>query len=489
MLHMLHVTYTNTHAHTRTRAQPDFLALRVATCRTCSGLFLLCCVFLTIWSIFTTMKTREYKKIAVADLVTYDRNARTHSAEQIRQLCRSIEEFGFTNPVLVDEQSRVIAGHGRIEAAAALGLSEVPCIVVDGLSDVQRRALILADNKLALNAGWDQDMLISELAELKLAGFDMDLTGFSLEELGDFFSNYPAERDPDDAPPLPIEPITKPGDIWQLGPHRVICGDSTNATHLMDLCEGALVDCVWTDPPYNVAYETKAGKIDNDNLGDAEFRQFLTDAFTSMWSVMKKGAAVYVAHADREGLNFRAAFKHAGFKLSGCLIWRKDSLVFGQSDYQWQHETVLYGWKPGSGHRWFGGRKQTTIVELGDQSPFLDMGDGRFEVTIGNQKMIVSGDASIQELVPTVLFEPKPKRSADHQTMKPVALIERMLKHSARPHDLVLDPFGGSGSTLIAADRLGMSARLCELSPAYCDVIVRRWEDFTGRKAERVRIS
>ena len=433
------------------------------------------------------MKFGNYKKLPLADLVAYERNARTHSPEQIRQLCRSIEEFGFTNPVLVDEHNRVIAGHGRMEAAAALGLDEVPCIVVDGLSDEQRRALILADNKLALNAGWDMDLLVSELAELKLAGLDMDLTGFSLEELGDFFANDPADRDPDAVPDVPVEPVTKPGDIWQLGPHRVICGDSTNATHLMDLCDGAVVDCVWTDPPYNVAYETKAGKIDNDNFGDAEFRQFLTDAFIAMFSVMKKGAAVYVAHVDTEGLNFRAAFRHAGFKLSGCIIWRKDSLVLGRSDYQWMHEPILYGWKPGSGHRWFGGRKQTTVMELGEQSPFIDLGDGRFEVTVGGQKLIVSGDAQVQELVPTVLYEPKPKRSADHPTMKPVALIERMLKHSARPHDLVLDPFGGSGSTLIAADRLGMCARLCELSPAYVDVIVRRWEDFTGRKAERVR--
>lgn len=429
------------------------------------------------------MNFGDYKKLPIADLVAYDRNARTHSPEQVRQLCNSIETFGFTNPVLVDDQNRVIAGHGRLQAATALGMDVVPCIVLSGLSDDQRRALVLADNKLALNAGWDIGLLTSELSELKLAGFDLDVTGFSLEELDQLFLEDKAEANPDDAPALPVDPVTKPGDMWLLGPHRVLCGNSTSIDDIARLCGTELVDCVWTDPPYNVAYETKAGKIANDDLGDAEFHAFLADAYTAMWSVMKKGAAIYVAHADTEGLNFRSAFKQAGFKLSGCIIWRKDSLVLGRSDYQWQHEPILYGWKPGSGHRWYGGRKQTTIQSLGDGSPFIDLGDGRFEVTIGNQKLIVTGEAKVEELVPSIIDEPKPKRSSEHPTMKPVALIERMLKHSARPHDIILDPFGGSGSTLMAAERLGMEARLCELSPAYVDVIVKRWEDWTGRKA------
>lgn len=431
-----------------------------------------------------SLKNPIFKNLPVSSLVPYERNARTHSADQVEQLVRSIKEFGWTNPILVDEQNRVIAGHGRMQAALALKLAEVPCVVVSGLTDGQRRALILADNKLALNAGWDTDMLMAELAELKLEGFDLTLTGFSLEEIDGMTPDVAPEQDPDDAPDLPPEPITKPGDVWVLGPHRLICGDSTSVDNLDRLTQGALCDVCWTDPPYNVAYETKAGKIDNDDLDDAEFRDFLTGAFNAAFTQLKPGAAIYVAHADTEGLNFRATFRAAGFKLSGCLVWRKDSLVLGRSDYQWQHEPILYGWKPGSRHRWYGGRKLTTVIDLDqDHMPFTRMEDGRYQIRVGDRVLVVDGAATVEELVPTVINEPKPKRSEGHPTMKPVALIERMLRNSARPGDLVLDLFGGSGSTLIAAERLGMCARLSELSPAYCDVIVKRYEQYTGRKA------
>jgi len=429
------------------------------------------------------MKVGAYKNLRVDNLQLYDRNARTHSPDQVRQLVQSMREFGFTNPVLVDEHNRVIAGHGRLLAATELGMVDIPCMVIDGLSDAQRRALVLADNKLALNAGWDVDLLLSELGELKLAGIDLDLMGFSLEEVDGMFAGQDGP-DPDAAPDLPKVPVSKPGDLWRLGAHLVLCGDATKPADIGRLMDGAMADCVWTDPPYNVDYQAKAGSIANDNLSDPAFLQFLLDSFGTMYAYVKKGGAVYIAHADTEGLAFRQAFKACGFKLSGCVIWRKDSLVLGRSDYQWQHEPILYGWRPGSAHRWFGGRKQTTIVDLGDGSPFVAMDDGRWQVTIGNQTLVVEGSAKVEELVPSVLVEPKPKRSAEHPTMKPVALIERMLKHSARPHDLVLDPFGGSGSTLIAADRLGMEARLLELDPCYVDVIVKRWEDYTGRKAE-----
>lgn len=430
------------------------------------------------------MKFPDVKNLPVSSLVPYERNARTHGADQVEQLMRSIKEFGFTNPLLVDEQNRIIAGHGRLQAALALRMELVPCVVLTGLTDAQRRALILADNKLALNAGWDAALLTAELQDLKLEGFDLTLTGFSLEDLDAMVGDLEPENDPDAAPDLPAEPVTKPGDVWVMGPHRLVCGDSTSVDNLDRLTQGALCDVCWTDPPYNVAYETKAGKIANDDLDDKEFRDFLGAAMTAAYTQMKPGASIYVAHADTEGLNFRAAYRAAGFKLSGCLVWAKDSLVLGRSDYQWKHEPILYGWKPGSRHRWYGGRKLTTIIDLDqDSSPFKRRDDGKFEIRIGDAVMVIDGAATVQELVPSVINEPKPKRSEGHPTMKPVALIERMLRNSARPGDLVLDLFGGSGSTLIAAERLGMCARLSELDPGYCDVIVKRYEQYTGRKA------
>jgi DNA modification methylase len=430
------------------------------------------------------MKFPELKNLPVSSLVPYERNARTHGADQVEQLMRSIKEFGFTNPLLVDEQNRIIAGHGRLQAALALRMESVPCVVLTGLTDAQRRALILADNKLALNAGWDAALLTAELQDLKLEGFDLTLTGFSLEDLDAMVGDLEPENDPDAAPDLPAEPVTKPGDVWVMGPHRLVCGDSTSVDNLDRLTQGALCDVCWTDPPYNVAYETKAGKIANDDLDDKEFRDFLGAAMTAAYTQMKPGASIYVAHADTEGLNFRAAYRAAGFKLSGCLVWAKDSLVLGRSDYQWKHEPILYGWKPGSRHRWYGGRKLTTIIDLDqDGSPFKRRDDGKYEIRIGDAVMVIDGAATVQELVPSVINEPKPKRSEGHPTMKPVALIERMLRNSARPGDLVLDLFGGSGSTLIAAERLGMCARLSELDPGYCDVIVKRYEQYTGRKA------
>lgn len=433
------------------------------------------------------VKFGTYKIQAVAELKPYENNARTHSKEQVQQLVASMQEFGFTNPVLVDEEGRVIAGHGRLEAARILQMGEVPTITVSGLTEEQRRALVLADNKLALNAGWDIDLLRAELGDLQSAGFDISVIGFDTEELRNLFEPLAEDglTDPDDVPDVPDEPISKPGDVWVCGPHRVMCGDSTSVTDVERLMAGALADCCWTDPPYNVAYEGSAGKIKNDDMADSDFHDFLLSAYACMFIAMKPGAAIYVAHADTEGYNFRSAFKQAGSKLSGCIIWRKDSLVLGRSDYQWIHEPILYGWKEGSKHRWYGGRKQTTMIDLGDGSPFKRLEDGRYSIQMGDRLMIIDGSAMIEELVPSVIQEPKPKKSADHPTMKPVNLIERMLKHSARSGDLILDLFGGSGSTLMAAERLGMSSCLMELDPKFCDVIVRRWEAYTGRKAVR----
>lgn len=427
----------------------------------------------------------DHRMVLASELIPYDRNARTHTPVQVAQIAKSMDKFGFTNPLLVDEQNRIIAGHGRLEAAKTLGLQMVPVVVVTGLSDADRRALVLADNKLALNAGWDPELLKAEIEALRIDGFDLELTGFNAGEIMDIMGGVDNGNDPDAAPEKPLVPFSRLGDLWNLGAHRLVVGDSTSIDTYDLLLGPEKCDVCWTDPPYNVAYKAAAGEIKNDDMSDGDFAEFLFAAYAAMFTALKPGGAIYVAHADTEGLNFRGMFAKAGFKISGCLIWCKDSLVLGRSDYQWQHEPILYGWRPGSAHRWFGGRKLTTLQKLGEGSPFHQNADGTWTIRIGDRVLVVEDGAKVSEVVPSVINESRPKRNDVHPTMKPVALIERMLKNSARPGDLVLDPFGGSGSTLVAADRLGMSARLIELDAGYADVIIRRWQDYTGRGAVR----
>lgn len=423
------------------------------------------------------------KFVDVDSLVPYARNARTHSPEQIDQIARSIQEFGWTNPILVDEKNGILAGHGRLAAALKLGLKRVPVIELSHLTEEQKKAYILADNKLALNAGWDVDLLKSELEELQDFGFDLELVGFSWEELNDLLGDdlvLENDKDPDDCPDAPDEPYSQAGDIWELGPHRVMCGDATDLAAWAALMGDEKADVIWTDPPYNVAYESKlAGSIKNDDMDDGAFRTFLLSCFKALFEISKPGAPVYVAHADIEGFNFRAAFREAGFKLSRCLIWKKNTLVLGHSDYHWIHESILYGWKPGSKHRWYGGRKKVTFHELGDVAVMTE--DGRLAVQVGDRLLVLKEDAVAEEIPTTVFYHDKPRRNAAHPTMKPVGLIERMLRNSARPRDIVVDAFGGSGSTLMAAERLGMCARLMELDPKFVDVICARWANYTGR--------
>jgi len=383
----------------------------------------------------------------IADLIPYARNARTHSDEQVAQIAASIKEFGWTNPILVDGDNGIIAGHGRLAAARKLGNTEVPVIELTGLSEAQKRAYILADNKLALNAGWDIDLLAEELKELKDLNFDLELTGFSDKELADFLAEeVEGLTDEDAVPDVPEEPTTKLGDIYQLGNHRLMCGDSCSLTDMEKLCDGQLVDMWLTDPPYNVAYEGGTGlTIQNDDMGDEQFRQFLRDAYVTADLVMKPGAVFYIWHADSEGYNFRGAAQDAGWKVRQCLIWKKSSLVMGRQDYHWKHEPCLYGWKEGAGHLWATDRKQTTVLEFDE-----------------------------------------PSRNGEHPTMKPVALFEYQMLNNTKGGDIVLDSFGGSGTTMLAAEKHGRYARLMELDPKYCDVIVKRWEDFTGKKAKLV---
>lgn len=388
-----------------------------------------------------------YKKVLVSDLIPYVRNSRTHSDEQVAQIAASIREFGFTNPVLIDESNGVIAGHGRLLAARKLKLDEVPCIVLKGLSDAQRRAYVIADNQLALNAGWDLDALKIEIDHLKSVDFDVDLLGFDSDFL---MSLDPIEEtegltDEDECGEPPEDPVSVLGDVWILGKHRLLCGDSTSIDALSVLCNGREVDMWLTDPPYNVAYVGKtkdALTIKNDSMVDNDFRQFLRDCYVAADTVMKSGAVFYIWHADSEGYNFRGAASDAGWKVRQCLIWKKSTMVMGRQDYHWKHEPCLYGWKDGAGHLWAADRKQTTILEFD-----------------------------------------KPNRNGEHPTMKPVALFEYQMLNNTKGGDIVLDSFGGSGTTLIAAEKNGRVAYLMELDPKYCDVIIKRWQDFTGKEA------
>lgn len=386
-------------------------------------------------------KEMQYYLADINDLIPYIRNARTHSESQIAQITASIKEFGFLSPILIAEDNTILAGHGRLAAARKLGLKQVPCVKESHLTETQRRAYIIADNKLSLNAGWDEDMLAIELSELQGADFDLDLLGFDESELVSIFEDDKEVEDDDfDVEEELNKPcFSKAGDIWTLGRHRLICGDSIKEETYKSLMEDKKANLVVTDPPYNVNYEGSAGKIKNDNMNTDKFYNFLLDAFSNMEKVMADDASIYVFHADTEGLNFRKAFNDAGFYLSGCCIWKKPSLVLGRSPYQWQHEPCLYGWKKKGKHQWYSGRKETTIWE----------------------------------------FE-KPKKNADHPTMKPIALLAYPISNSSMSNTLILDPFGGSGSTLIACEQTDRSCYTIELDEKFCDVIVKRYIEQVG---------
>ena len=391
--------------------------------------------------------TPKIETRSVADLIPYAANSRTHSDAQVAQIAASIKEFGWTNPILIDDDNTIIAGHGRLLAARKLGMEEVPAIILDHLTKAQQRALVIADNQLALNAGWDMDMLKAEIEDLSLEDFNLDLLGFDEKFLDGLLEAEPTAglTDEDAVPEVPEIPKTVLGDVWVLGNHRLMCGDSTSVDALEKLTEGNLVDMWLTDPPYNVAYEGKtkdALTIQNDSMTDDSFRTFLRDAYVAADIVMKPGAVFYIWHADSEGYNFRGAAHDAGWKVRQCLIWKKSTMVMGRQDYHWKHEPCLYGWKEGAAHLWATDRKQTTILEFD-----------------------------------------KPSRNGEHPTMKPVELFEYQMLNNTKGADMVLDSFGGSGTTIIAAEKHGRYGRLMELDPKYCDVIIKRWQDFTGKKA------
>jgi len=384
-------------------------------------------------------------------LLPYARNSRTHSDEQVAQIAASIREFGFTNPVLVDADNGIVAGHGRVMAAKQLGLAEVPTINVGWMTEGQRRAYVIADNQLALNAGWDESVLAQEVAWLQEQQFDTNLLGFKADFLDGLLAEEAATdvglTDQDDAPAVQADPVTRLGDVWVLGGHRLLCGDSTKAECFEQLLQGSQVDMVFTDPPYNVNYANTAKDkmrgtnraILNDNLGDG-FYDFLLAALTPTIANCRGG--IYVAMSSSELDVLQSAFREAGGKWSTFVIWAKNTFTLGRSDYQRQYEPILYGWPEGATRHWCGDRDQSDVWQI-----------------------------------------KKPHKNDLHPTMKPVELVERAIRNSSRPGNVVLDPFGGSGTTLIAAEKSGRLARLIELDPKYVDVIVRRWQAFTGKQA------
>ena len=391
----------------------------------------------------------EYQVVEISKLVPYANNARTHSPEQINKIRASLREFGFVNPVLVDRAFNVLAGHGRIEAAKAEGYTEAPCVFVENLTEAQKKAYILADNRMALDAGWDTELLGIELEALQELDFDLSLTGFNESELLELMGvDAEAEEDNFDLDEALSQPVfSQLGDLWCLGKHRVICGDSTSEEAYTQLMDGQKANLILTDPPYNVDVEETAGKIMNDNMGDSEFYQFLFSAFKCMHGNLADDGSIYVWHADTEGLNFRKAFKDAGFYLSGCCIWKKNALVLGRSPYQWIHEPCLFGWKKKGKHQWYSDRKQTTVWEYD-----------------------------------------KPRSSADHPTMKPVALMSYPIRNSTMTNGIVLDPFLGSGSTLIACCETNRVCRGIELDPRFVDVIVKRYIEFRDGSSDDVYV-
>lgn len=384
-------------------------------------------------------------------LVPYINNPRTHSPTQVGQIAASMREFGFTNPILVDREGGIVAGHGRLLAARQLGLTEVPIVRLEHLTPAQARAYVIADNQLALNAAWDEELLALELHGLKTDGFDIGLLGLPDAEVERLLAELEGEghgdTDKDAVPEAPIIPVTRLGDIWQMGPHRLVCGDATDPGAIARILEGGLADLVFTDPPYNVDYQGSASDrevgrvrtILNDDQGEG-FGTFLRRVCSNLLEVTK--GALYVCMSSSELHTLQRAFIDAGGHWSTFIVWAKNSFTLGRADYQRQYEPILYGWREGADHYWCGAR---------------DQGD--------------------------VWFIDRLRANDLHPTMKPVALVERAIRNSSKSRDTVLDPFGGSGTTLIACEATGRQGRLIELDPVYCDVIVRRWQEYTGKAA------
>lgn len=390
--------------------------------------------------------TTEMQLVPLSKLVPYINNARTHSPEQVTKLRSSLREFGFVNPVIIDRDYGIIAGHGRVMAAKEEGIEEVPCVFVDYLTEAQKKAYIIADNRFAQDAGWDEELLRIEIEALQGMDFDVGLTGFNDDEIADLFdANGKSEAEDDDfdlSAALEKASFVQRGDIWTVGRHRLMCGDATSTEDVAALMDGKKANLIVTDPPYNVDFKSSNGlSIKNDKLENDKFYKFLLAAFDNMAANLEKGGAAYVFHADTEGLNFRRAFIDAGFHLAGCCIWVKNSLVLGRSDYQWQHEPVLYGFLQNGKHYWSknAGRSQTTIWNFD-----------------------------------------KPKKNKNHPTSKPLDLLAYPIGNSSRENSIVIDTFGGSGSTMMACEQTNRICYTMELDEKYASVILRRFVENGG---------
>ena len=387
--------------------------------------------------------TTEMQLISIDKLVPYVNNARTHSAEQILKLRSSLREFGFVNTIIIDREFNVIAGHGRLMAAKEEGIEEVPCVFVDFLTDAQKKAYILADNRMAMDAGWDEELLKIEMEELQNLGYDLEFTGFDEKELADLFGVDDKEVKEDEfdlTAALEKASFVERGDVWFVGKHKLMCGDATSSEDVAKLMEDKKANLILTDPPYNVAFKSSDGlTIQNDSMKNNDFYEFLFSSFKNMAEHLENGGAAYIFHADTEGLNFRKAFIDAGFHLAGCCIWVKDSLVLGRSDYQWQHEPVLYGFMQNGKHPWYSDRKQTTIWNFD-----------------------------------------KPKKNSNHPTSKPLDLLAYPINNSTQANAIVIDTFGGSGSTLMACEQMNRICYTMELDEKYASVILRRYVEDTN---------
>lgn len=373
----------------------------------------------------------------INEVIPYEKNPRIND-NAVPAVMRSIEEFGFKVPIVIDKNGTIVTGHTRLKAAKKLGMKTVPCIVADDLTPEQIKAFRLADNKVAEAAEWDMELLNKELDGI----VDIDMSDFNFGDITDSPSSEDVVEDNGENIELPSEPKTRLGDIWMIGRHKLMCGDATSEDVLKRLVGGDKVDMYLTDPPYNVAYEGKTEDkltIQNDSMEDSAFYQFLVDSFVAADSVMNEGAAFYIWHADSEGYNFRGACRAVEWELRECLIWNKNTMVLGRQDYQWKHEPCLYGWKGGAAHNWYSDRKQTTVIDMN-----------------------------------------KPNRNAEHPTMKPVQLFAYLMENSSKPGDIILDSFCGSGTTLIACEQMGRVARVLEIDPKYCDVIIKRYINLVG---------
>lgn len=419
----------------------------------------------------------KLETLAIADLKPDPENARAHDEANLKAIQGSLEQFGQRKPIVISSEAVIVAGNGTVEAAKRLGWTEIQAVRVpaDWTAD-QIKAFALADNRTAELATWNQSVLDKQLLELEAAGIDVANFGFEVPDipLTDVLTFE------DEAPELPEEPKTELGQVWQLGPHRLVCGDALDPQVVATALNGERADCVFTDPPYNVAYEggTKDKlTIQNDDMSDGEFSEFLFKFYKAALDNTKDGGPIYVCHADGSSVAFRNSMTKAGWLLKQVLIWVKDSLVLSRQDYNWQHEPIIYGWKPGAAHPWYGPFTNTTVLDTPKEEwsklkkdELLDFLTAAFDTS-------------------TIVREKRPRRNDLHPTMKPIGLIAKLLKNSCVAGDIVLDPFAGSGSTLVTCEQLGLRAAVVELDPRYCDVIIQRWENLTGQKAELAHAS